>query len=135
MKNKKIKISSNRSFGLVFCAIFLIISIWPLLDDKDIRIWSLIISLIFLKDLYFLLTFHTDISKIKSVKLKVISKLWSNKSDKTGDNTILSIHNLTWLNTLSQCSLDLAPDFSNNNIRRESALFSHPEWPDEHFQK
>ena len=48
MKNKKIKISSNRSFGLVFFAIFLIISIWPLLDDKDIRIWSLIISLIFL---------------------------------------------------------------------------------------
>ena len=48
MKNKKIKISSNRSFGLVFFAVFLIISIWPLLDDKDIRIWSLIISLIFL---------------------------------------------------------------------------------------
>ena len=48
MKNKKIKISSNRSFGLVFFAIFLIISIWPLLDDKDIRIWSLIVSLIFL---------------------------------------------------------------------------------------
>ena len=48
MKNKKIKMSSNRSFGLVFFAIFLIISIWPLLDDKDIRIWSLIISLIFL---------------------------------------------------------------------------------------
>ena len=48
MKNKKIKISSNRSFGLLFFAIFLIISFWPLLDDKDIRIWSLIISLIFL---------------------------------------------------------------------------------------
>ena len=48
MKNKKIKMSSNRSFGLVFFAIFLIISIWPLLDDKDIRIWSLIVSLIFL---------------------------------------------------------------------------------------
>ena len=45
---KKIKISSNRSFGLVFFAIFLIISIWPLLDNQDIRIWSLIISLIFL---------------------------------------------------------------------------------------
>ena len=48
MKNKKIKISSNRSFGLFFFGIFLIISIWPLLDNKDIRIWSLIISLIFL---------------------------------------------------------------------------------------
>ena len=48
MKNKKIKIGSNRSFGLVFFVIFLIISIWPLLDNQDIRIWSLIVSLIFL---------------------------------------------------------------------------------------
>jgi hypothetical protein len=48
MKKKKIKISSNRSFGLVFFAIFLIISIWPLLDNQGIRIWSLVVSLIFL---------------------------------------------------------------------------------------
>ena len=48
LKNKKINISSNRSFGLVFFAVFLIISIWPLLDNQDIRIWSLIVSLIFL---------------------------------------------------------------------------------------
>jgi len=48
LKNKKINISSNRSFGLVFFAVFLIISTWPLLDNQDIRIWSLIVSLIFL---------------------------------------------------------------------------------------
>ena len=42
------KISSNRSFGLVFFGFFLIVSFWPLLHENEIRIWSLIISLIFL---------------------------------------------------------------------------------------
>ena len=48
MNSKNIKISSNRSFGLVFFALFLIISLWPLINDAEIRIWSLIISIIFL---------------------------------------------------------------------------------------
>ena len=48
LKNLKIKISSNRSFGLVFFGFFLIVSFWPLLHENEIRIWSLIISLIFL---------------------------------------------------------------------------------------
>ena len=48
LKNSKIKISSNRSFGLVFFGFFLIVSFWPLLHENEIRIWSLITSLIFL---------------------------------------------------------------------------------------
>ena len=48
MKNKKIKISSNRSFGIVFFVVFFVFAIWPLLRNQDIRIWSLIISLVFL---------------------------------------------------------------------------------------
>tara|TARA_B100001123_G_C15111417_1_gene947627 strand:+ start:340 stop:723 length:384 start_codon:yes stop_codon:yes gene_type:complete len=43
-----IKISSNRSFGIVFFIVFLLISIYPILKDENIRIWSLIISIIFL---------------------------------------------------------------------------------------
>ena len=43
-----IKISSNRSFGIVFFTVFLIISLWPLIYSNEIRSWSLIISLIFL---------------------------------------------------------------------------------------
>ena len=43
-----IKISSNRSFGGVFFVVFLIIALYPLLNDGEIRIWSIIISLIFL---------------------------------------------------------------------------------------
>ena len=43
-----IKISSNRSFGIVFFVVFLIVALWPLKNNLDIRIWSLIISFIFL---------------------------------------------------------------------------------------
>ena len=46
--SKKIKIGSNRSFGLVFFIVFLIISLWPLYFEGTIRIWSAIISVIFL---------------------------------------------------------------------------------------
>ena len=48
MKQKQIKISSNKSFGLVFFVIFIIIALWPLLNDGNIRIWSIIVSIIFL---------------------------------------------------------------------------------------
>ena len=44
----KIKIGSNRSFGIVFFIVFLLIAIYPLLNQESIRIWSLITSLIFL---------------------------------------------------------------------------------------
>jgi len=44
----KIKISSNRNFGLVFFIVFLIVSTWPLTNEEPVRIWSAIISLVFL---------------------------------------------------------------------------------------
>ena len=44
----KLNISSNRSFGIVFFLVFLLISIYPLLNNQHIRLWSLLISLIFL---------------------------------------------------------------------------------------
>ena len=43
----KIKISSNRSFGLVFFVVFLIVALWPLKNAEDIRLWSLALSIIF----------------------------------------------------------------------------------------
>ena len=43
-----IKIGSNRSFGIVFFVVFLLISIYPLMNNENIRVWSLVISLIFL---------------------------------------------------------------------------------------
>ena len=44
----KIKVSSNRSFGIIFCIVFLIIAFYPLINSEEIRIWSIIVSLIFL---------------------------------------------------------------------------------------
>ena len=44
----KVKIGSNRSFGVVFFIVFLIVALWPILNNNDIRIWSLVLSAIFL---------------------------------------------------------------------------------------
>ena len=44
----KIKISANRNFGLVFFIVFLIVSTWPLTNGEPVRIWSAIISSVFL---------------------------------------------------------------------------------------
>ena len=48
MNYKDIKIGSNRSFGVVFFVVFLLIGLWPILKGNEIRIWSIAISLIFL---------------------------------------------------------------------------------------
>ena len=44
----KTQISSNRSFGIVFFVVFLLIALYPLTYGGEIRIWSLIISILFL---------------------------------------------------------------------------------------
>ena len=43
-----IKLPSNRSFGIVFFVVFLLIGLYPLLNSEEARLWSLIISLIFI---------------------------------------------------------------------------------------
>ena len=48
MNADDVKIGTNRSFGIVFFIVFLIISFYPLINQENIRVWSLIISLIFL---------------------------------------------------------------------------------------
>ena len=65
MNENKIKIGSNRSFGIVFFIIFFIISLFPLLKGNDIRIWSLLVSLIFLV-----------LGLINSNILSPLNKLW-----------------------------------------------------------
>ena len=46
--SEQIKISSNKSFGIVFFVVFFLIGIYPILNNQEIRFWSIIISLIFL---------------------------------------------------------------------------------------
>ena len=60
-----IKISSNRSFGIVFFVVFFLIALYPLIHNEEIRIWSLIISLIFL-----------ILGLINSRILTPLNKLW-----------------------------------------------------------
>jgi len=63
--NAKIKLPTNRNFGIVFFVLFLLIALWPILSENDIRIWSLVISFIF-----FIL------GLINSKLLTSLNKLW-----------------------------------------------------------
>ena len=63
--NSKIKIPSNRNFGLVFFVVFLIVALWPLKYEGDIRLWSLALSIIF----FFL-------GILNSKLLTPLNKLW-----------------------------------------------------------
>ena len=60
-----IKVGSNRSFGIVFFIVFLLIATYPLLKGNDIRIWSLLISSGFL-----------ILGLINSKILSPLNKLW-----------------------------------------------------------
>ena len=60
-----IKIGSNKSFGIVFFIVFLLISIYPLLNNESIRLWSLIISIVFL-----------ILGILNSFLLSPLNKLW-----------------------------------------------------------
>ena len=61
----KIKMSSNRNFGLVFFIVFLILGFWPIINGGEIRIWLVTISLIFL-----------ILGMMKSKLLTPLNKLW-----------------------------------------------------------
>ena len=63
--NNNIKISSNRSFGIVFFVVFLLIAFYPLTYSGELRLWSVIISLIFLV-----------LALINSKILTPLNKLW-----------------------------------------------------------
>ena len=65
MNTKDIKIGSNKSFGIVFAIVFSLIALWPLLKGNEIRLWSLIISIIFL-----------TLGLLNSKILTPLNKLW-----------------------------------------------------------
>ena len=61
----EIKIGSNRSFGVVFFVVFLLIALYPIINNGEIRIWSLITSIIFL-----------ILGLLNSKFLNPLNKLW-----------------------------------------------------------
>src|SRR6056300_337922 len=60
-----VKIGSNRSFGIVFFVVFLIIATYPLINGDELRLWSLIISIVFL-----------SLGLVNSKILNPLNKLW-----------------------------------------------------------
>ena len=65
MKNSNIKIGTNKSFGIVFFVVFLLIGFYPLLNDDSLRWWAIIVSVFFL-----LLGF------LNSVLLTPLNSIW-----------------------------------------------------------
>ena len=46
IEKQDIQIGSNKSFGIVFAVVFLIIALWPLLDGGRFRVWALVTGII-----------------------------------------------------------------------------------------
>ena len=44
---KKIK-NSNRTFGILFFIVFFVFGVWPIINNENLRWWSIVISIIFL---------------------------------------------------------------------------------------
>ena len=43
-RKEDVKSGSNRSFGLVFAALFVIVGLWPLINAEPVRIWFLVFA-------------------------------------------------------------------------------------------
>ena len=57
--------SSEKSFGILFGIVFIIIALWPLISSGNIRFWALVVSIIF-----FLIAF------VKPKIFKPFNKIW-----------------------------------------------------------
>ena len=42
-----IKKSSNKSFGIVFFIVFMLIGLWPILNNETYRFWAIIVAFVF----------------------------------------------------------------------------------------
>ena len=62
---KKVNLPSNKNFGIVFFIVFLLVALYPLINNQEIRTWSLLVSIIFL-----------FLGLINSVILTPLNKLW-----------------------------------------------------------
>ena len=64
-EKSKIKMSSNRSFGLVFFFVFVLIGLWPLKSGGDLSIYFICLSVFFL-----------ILGLVNSKLLTPLNKLW-----------------------------------------------------------
>ena len=61
----KLNKTTNRNFGIVFFIVFLLIALYPLINEENIRIWSLIIAFVIL-----------FLGLINSILLTPLNALW-----------------------------------------------------------
>ncbi len=61
----KLQIGSDKSFGIVFSIVFLIVDLYPLANSQDYHVWALIVSIVFLLSALF-----------ASKLLHILNKLW-----------------------------------------------------------
>ncbi len=47
-KHDAVKMGSERGLGLVFAAFFAIIALWPLIGGHSLRVWAVVVAVIFL---------------------------------------------------------------------------------------
>jgi len=63
--SRNIKRKNNITFGILFFVFFLIVGLYPLISNEPIRIWSIIVSLVFL-----------TVTIIKPNLFTFLNKLW-----------------------------------------------------------
>lgn len=54
IEQEHIEGGSNKSFGIVFFVVFMIVSLWPVFWGGELRLWALIIAAIFLVLAFFI---------------------------------------------------------------------------------
>ncbi len=63
--HSKVEIGSERSFGLVFAAVFMIIALWPLvIHGNPVRLWAIAIAAVFLAAAFFAQPLLKPLNKI-----------------------------------------------------------------------
>ena len=67
------KSNNNKSLGILFFFVFIIIALWPLFNEENVRIWSVVIAIIFL-----------TLALIKPHILNPLTKLWINFGELIG---------------------------------------------------
>lgn len=64
-EKSEVKQGSDKSFGLVFAAVFALIGLWPLFKGGELRLWALVLGALFLA-----------VSFLRPSLLKPLNRVW-----------------------------------------------------------
>ena len=83
------KNDNNKSFGILFFIVFLLIAVWPIIELGTIRVWAIVISLIFL-----ILGILNSKIRVKTVYISYRNKEISKKRSKHFSRALMIIYTL-----------------------------------------